>query len=180
MNQGQFNSMQRILITFLRCAIGWHFLYEGWSKLAAGDWSAQYFLEGATGPLAPFYRWLAANPAVMQLVDLLNMYGLVLIGLGLFLGIVARYAALCGALLLTLYYFAYPPFGTSLLYQSGENLFIVNKQFIEAGILLIFFFLKDRGYGIDELVRVLRSAAHPTPESGVTSASVCMTTETGP
>ena len=121
------NGIQRFFMTVLRLGIAWHFLYEGYSKLMAENWSAQGYLEDAAGPLAPAYRWLAANSEIMPVVDLLNMYGLLLIGAALFLGVLVRFSALCGALLLTLYYFAYPPFGSSLIYQSDGNLFLVNK-----------------------------------------------------
>ena len=44
----------------------------------------------------------------MHITDFLNVYGLILIGLALFIGLFSRVASLAGALLLTLYYFAYP------------------------------------------------------------------------
>ncbi|MEZ5071597.1 MAG: hypothetical protein R2751_11670 [Bacteroidales bacterium] len=46
-------------------------------------------------------------------MDVLNVGGLLAIGLALFLGCFLRLASLSGILLLLLYYFAHPPFGTS-------------------------------------------------------------------
>ena len=156
MNPSKSKSVPQFLITILRLGVGWHFLYEGFSKLKAESWTAQGYLEGSTGPLAPAYQWLASNAEVMQVVDLMNVYGLLLIGTALFLGVFVRFAAFCGAMLLTLYYFAYPPFGASLLYQNDGNLFIVNKLFIEAFVLLVFAFMKGGGYGIDNLFAFFR------------------------
>jgi hypothetical protein len=41
-----------IILTILRVAIGWHFLYEGLTKLFNPAWTAAGYLESATGPLA--------------------------------------------------------------------------------------------------------------------------------
>ena len=59
----------KILITVLRMAIGWHFLYEGVSKLIVKDWTAFSYLANSTGPFSGFYHWLASSGAVLQAVD---------------------------------------------------------------------------------------------------------------
>ena len=142
----------KVIITILRMTIGWHFLYEGFTKLIAENWSAESFLSNTFGFTSSFYQWLAASPIRMQVVDLLNIYGLIFIGLALFIGLCIRWASLGGIILLTLYYFAYPPFGMSLLAAQDDSVFIVNKIFIEAGMLTFIFFYKEKGYGIDELI----------------------------
>ncbi len=149
-------SWKDLLITILRVSIGWHFLYEGASKILAGDWTSEGFLLGSNSFLSGFYHLLASSPGMVQAVDILNMYGLFLIGLGLFFGILVRYAAIGGVVLLAMYYFAYPPFGKSLIMHSEGTLFIVNKIFIEAVILSLFVFLKNRGWGIERLREYLR------------------------
>jgi uncharacterized membrane protein YphA (DoxX/SURF4 family) len=106
---------KRIFVTILRVAIGWHFLYEGFSKLMIPDWSAHNYLVNSTSFMSGFYHALASSRVLVEVVDLLNIYGLILIGLALFLGVFIRYASVAGVLLLMLYYFAYPPFGVSLL-----------------------------------------------------------------
>jgi uncharacterized membrane protein YphA (DoxX/SURF4 family) len=136
------------ITTLLRVTIGWHFLYEGLSKLFQADWTATGYLSNAMGPFSGFYHWLGSSPALMNVIDILNIYGLILIGLGLFLGLAIRIASISGILLLTLYYFAYPPFGGTLIGTTEGNLYIVNRLFIEAAALLILLFFKDKGYGI--------------------------------
>ena len=81
-------------------------------------------------------RRTAAAVLKHTIVDFLNIYGLILIGLGLFFGVFIRASAIAGFCLLLLYYFAYPPFGTSLMMQSEGTLYIVNKVFIEAAYCL--------------------------------------------
>jgi uncharacterized membrane protein YphA (DoxX/SURF4 family) len=143
------------LMTILRIAIGWHFLYEGLSKIIAGNWSSEGYLLGASGFLSCFYHSIAASTSLLKIVDLLNMYGLVLIGIALFLSVMVRLASWAGVLLLALYYFAYPPFGSPLMDFSEGHLYIVNRLFIEAVALLIILFSKEHGYGIDNLLKTL-------------------------
>lgn len=139
---------KKLTITLFRVAIGWHFLYEGISKLLVPNWSAAGYLANATGPFAGFYQSLAASEALMKIIDPLNMAGLILIGLGLFLGLFIRLSSISGIVLLMLYYFAYPPFGGDLFGTAEGNLYIVNKNLIEALALLVIFLIKEKGYGI--------------------------------
>ncbi|MDR0749245.1 MAG: DoxX family membrane protein [Tannerellaceae bacterium] len=146
----------RVIITIIRMAIGWHFLYEGLTKLFADNWSAESFLSNTFGFTSGFYHWLASSPVSMQLIDLLNIYGLIFIGLALFIGLCIRWASLGGIALLLLYYFAYPPFGISLLGMHDGSVFIVNKIFVEAVMLVFILFYKEKGYGIDGLIRLYK------------------------
>lgn len=151
MNTRYWNSLnwKRYVVTTLRLMVGWHLLYEGLSKWIAENWTAAEYLAGATGFMAGFYHTLASSASLMVAVDFLNIYGLLLIGFALFIGIAVRKAASAGIVLLMLYYFAYPPFGASYMMQPEGNLFIVNKILIEAVILLVFIVLRDQGYGLD-------------------------------
>ncbi len=148
---------QRLFITILRVAIGWHFLYEGISKILQGNWTASGFLLNTSGFLSGFFHWIANSPVLLNISDILNMYGLLLIGLALFIGLFSRVAALSGALLLTLYYFAYPPFGNPLMNSSDGHLFIVDRLFIEASALIFLFFYREKGYSIDSLISIVRN-----------------------
>jgi uncharacterized membrane protein YphA (DoxX/SURF4 family) len=153
-NQKNYN---RIIITNIRVAIGWHFLYEGASKILQGNWTASSFLLNTSGFFSGFYHWIAGSPAILKTTDLLNMYGLLFIGLALFIGLFSRFASLCGALLLTLYYFAYPPYGNPMLNAAEGHLYIVDKLFIETAVLLFLFFYPEKGYSIDSFLIWYRS-----------------------
>jgi uncharacterized membrane protein YphA (DoxX/SURF4 family) len=146
------HGLKRVILTVVRVAIGWHFLYEGLSKLFMEDWSAQSYLANATGFLSGFYHWLAGGETLVRVVDFLNVYGLILIGLALFIGLLIRFASVAGIVLLVLYYFAYPPFGTSLFGATEGHFYIVNRNFIETFLLLWFVFSREAGYGIDLLL----------------------------
>jgi uncharacterized membrane protein YphA (DoxX/SURF4 family) len=150
-------------MTVLRIATGWHFLYEGLAKLFAEQWTSEGFLNGTHGRFSGWYHWLAASPVRLDVVDFLNITGLIVIGLALFIGLFSRWAALSGSLLLALYYFAYPPFGISLLQATDESVYVVNRLFVEATALLFLFFCKETGYGLDELRKSFRNAEKQVP-----------------
>ncbi|MDR3269137.1 MAG: DoxX family protein [Tannerella sp.] len=145
----------KLFITILRIAIGWHFLYEGLIKLVTPDWTSGDYLNSARGFLSGFFHWLAASPVRLEVVDVMNMAGLVLVGLSLFVGLLSRWSSLCGVFLLVLYYFAHPPFGISLLLDAHDgSVFVVDKLFVEMAALGLLAFCKEKGYGLDGLVRI--------------------------
>lgn len=127
-----------LVMTSLRVLIGWHFLYEGLVKVLAEKWTAADYLAAARGPLADFYHSLAADPATLQLVDLLNVWGLTLLGVALILGVFTRISCLLGAVLLAFYYLAYPPFaGLDFGVPAEGRYLIVNKTLVELAALLL-------------------------------------------
>ncbi len=140
--------MKKLFITVFRVAIGWHFLYEGISKLVVENWSATGYLSSSTGPFSGFYQWMGNSESLMNVIDPVNIAALILIGLGLFIGLAIRISSISGILLLMLYYFAHPPFGGSLMSGIEGNLYLVNKNMIEALALLVLVFLNDKGYGL--------------------------------
>jgi len=154
----KFNQIdwKKFFFSVLRMAIGWHFLFEGVSKLVIPNWSSYSYLANSTGPFSWFYQMMVSSPEILKVIDILNIYGLILIGLGLFIGIFSRLAALAGTFLLALYYFAYPPFGASLFSVGEGHLFIVDKIFIEAGVLIFIVFYKEKGFGIDSLIEIIK------------------------
>ena len=129
---------QSSLLVTLRILIGWHLLYEGIIKLINPQWSAYAFLEGSEGLLAGIAGWITSNQGVLSSVDFLNTWGLISIGLGLILGFFTRTAAFAGAALIGLYYLFNPPFiGIETSTPMEGNYLIVNKNLIEAVMLLL-------------------------------------------
>src|SRR4030042_2280519 len=109
-NTTQLALSQQWGLIILRIIIGWHLLYEGIDKLMDPGWSAENFLTNTRGLLSGIFHAMASDPTVLDVVNFLNVWGLVLIGSGLFLGIFARTAVYAGILMLFFYYIAYPPF----------------------------------------------------------------------
>jgi len=124
--------LQRTVLFILRVAIGWHFLYEGLVKLLSPDWNSAAYLAESRWILSGVFRWIAVHPTALKVVDFLNIWGLILIGLGLLLGVFTRAASIAGMLLLALYYIARPPFvGISSSPMAEGNYLIVDKNLVE-------------------------------------------------
>lgn len=100
MSRATHAGMFGIAFVALRVVLGLQFFLSGFDKLS--DWSASAYLVKASGPFASWFQAMAGNP----LVDALNAWGMLLIGVALLLGLFVRPAALAGALLMLLFYFA--------------------------------------------------------------------------
>jgi uncharacterized membrane protein YphA (DoxX/SURF4 family) len=123
-----------ILVTGLRMVIGWHFLYEGLWKLVQGGWSAEGYLRTSQWIGSGVFHSIASTPWLLTVVNQLNIWGLIFIGLALLLGFCVRISAVSGILLLALYYMAQPPF----LAPSAEGHFLwIDRNVVEAVALLV-------------------------------------------
>jgi uncharacterized membrane protein YphA (DoxX/SURF4 family) len=151
--------MKSLFFFLLRITIGWHFLFEGLTKLFAQGWSSAGYLKGSYGFLSGFYHSLGNSAGLLPVIDFINIWGLILIGACLFLGIMIRISAASGILLLLLYYFAYPPFGAQSILMTQEGHFwIINRNLIEAMALGVLFFIPEKEYSIMNLFRLRKSA----------------------
>jgi uncharacterized membrane protein YphA (DoxX/SURF4 family) len=154
------------ILVVLRIAIGWHFLYEGLAKLFVPDWSSYNFLLNSRWIFSGFFHWIANTPALLKIVDFLNIWGLILIGLGLFLGMFTRVAAVAGIMLLSFYYMANPPLlGMDFGIPVEGHYLIVNKNLIELLALVFLLFVPSRLIpGVDRLWKQLTE--RPITRSG--------------
>lgn len=142
-------------MTIVRIVIGWHLLYEGISKLTKGNWSAAPYLSESRWIFSDVFHAIVNHPVLLNITDNLNMFGLSMIGLALILGIFTRVSAICGALLMFLYYIAYPPFlgYTQGVVVEGSYLW-VNRNLIEFAVLvLIAVFSSKEMFGLDRLYK---------------------------
>lgn len=161
-NSYQLNHFQQWGIIILRIIIGWHFLYEGIAKLAENNWSAKSYLLNTRSFLSDFFHAMASDPVVLEMVDFLNIWGLILIGLSLFLGLFARVAVYAGILLLSFYYIAYPPFqGYNFGVPQEGHYLLVDKTFIElVAMIVLAFFPKTLNTGLWNLLAKLKFPKH--------------------
>jgi len=134
----------------LRTVIGWHFLYEGYYKLAVPGWSrdgaplarwtsAGYF-KISPGPLGRLFQRLV-EAGWVGWIDNAVKISLLLIGLSLILGLFTK-AGCAGAIaLLTLFYLTSIPL-SGIQQPSSEGAYLlVNKMLVEgvaAFVLLTF------------------------------------------
>lgn len=158
------------LLTFLRILIGWHFLYEGITKVINPDWTSKFYLLGSKWVFAGFFHWIASSPEILKLVDFLNSWGLVLIGFSLFIGLFVRWSSLAGAVLLLLYFIAYPPIpGYTFGVIAEGNYQWVDKNLIELFVLITFVALPTQYFfGVDRWINRWKEEKPmaPIPKSG--------------
>jgi thiosulfate dehydrogenase (quinone) large subunit len=157
-----FGGLQQAALVTLRTLIGWHFLYEGYTKLLhpawgrAGvplaDWSSAGYLKAATGPLAGVFHALG-NSSWVGSLDAAVAWLLVAVGLSLMLGLFTQ-AGCVGALgLLAMFYVSAIPTGLPEARAEGTYL-IVNKNLIEAAaVLVLLSFRTGQIAGIDQYWR---------------------------
>lgn len=149
---GIYSNKQLFVLTFLRILIGWNFLYEGLIKIYTPGWTAKSYLLGAVGPFSSVFRSITTHEQLLRIVDLLNEWGLVIIGLCLFIGMFSKVAKMLGIFLLLFYYLAYPPFAVfgGSVHMEGSY-WVVNKNLIEmAAIAVLYLFPTSHITGIDK------------------------------
>jgi len=153
-------SIISFVLLALRTVIGWHFLYEGIVKIYSPSWSAYNYLINSKWIFAGFFNWMAETPGILKVVDLLNVWGLIVIGLLLLFGIFTRAAAIFGILLLSFYYLATPPFiGMDFGVPTEGHYLIVNKNLIELVTLILFLIIpSNKIYGLDRMWNLVKEA----------------------
>ncbi|MCK5470423.1 MAG: DoxX family membrane protein, partial [Cyclobacteriaceae bacterium] len=85
-----FSKTNMFIFALLRIAIGWHFLYEGVSKLFTPGWTSAEYLQMSSWIFAPFFHFISENQTLLGIVDFINIWGLIFVGVGLMLGILTR------------------------------------------------------------------------------------------
>ena len=142
----QLTSWQQVSLIALRTLIGWHFLYEGYYKVALpgwsadgkplGPWTSAGYLKAASGPFAPLAAWLVSSGAV-RWVDPAIKIALIAVGLSLMLGIATRIGCIAALALLSLFYLVAIPLSGSQVAGSEGAYLIVNKTLIEAAAIFV-------------------------------------------
>jgi len=155
MSRSVNSNWQSGLIVALRFLIGWHLLFEGVSKLVHPEWSSVAFLVESEWIFSGIANWITSNQGVLNVVDSMNTWGLIAIGLGLILGLFTRWAAIAGTVLLAMYYLFLPPFiGMGIAAFQEGNYLIVNKNLIEAVMLLLIAVSPAaKNFGLDALFK---------------------------
>lgn len=150
----KYSKTQLGWLVILRMAIGWHFLYEGLNKLINPNWSSVGFLLDSQGFLRSFFISLTSDPTLINIFDTITIWGLILIGLGLILGFLARPACIFGILLLLMFYLSHPPFvGFRYSVPSEGSYLIVNKNLIELfALAVLYVFPSSSIIGIDRFI----------------------------
>jgi thiosulfate dehydrogenase (quinone) large subunit len=157
MEEAKLSRSALIAITVLRVIVGWHFLYEGISKLTSPSWSAAGYMRVSRGPFAAFFKWIAGNPQMLDKANLITMYGLTIIGVLLILGLFTRIAAAGGIAFILLIYLCNPPFvGYFYTIPMEGSYLIVNKNLVELCALAVILLTRSGLFaGLDRILHDL-------------------------
>lgn len=149
-----YSKAQLFVLVSSRVLMGWYCLYEGMSKLMNPSWSAFAYLNDSQGCFAGFFHALASNPTSLSIVNFLNVYGLIAIGLGLILGLFTRLATWSGIILIFLYFLSHPALlQANYALPSGETALWVNKNLLLVALLCVLLvFPTGREIGLDRLL----------------------------
>ena len=125
-----------------RLCMGILFFYAGWVKLVDPEgWSAAGYLSGSTGFFAEWFQSLAGS----GFVDFLVIWGFLLIGVALILGVFVRPASFFGAVMMLLFYFAN--------FVSNAEYGLINEHIVTLFIFSLFFFGGfGHLWGLDSLI----------------------------
>ena len=157
---------QQVALVVLRTLIGWHFLYEGFTKVLTPAWSragapigrfsSAGYLHGSSGPFSDVFRSMA-DSSLLPWLDLVVAWGLVLVGLGLMLGLFTQLACAGAVAFLALFYLSWLP-TTGVRETGAEGAYLlVNKNLIEAAaVAVVLVFRTGRIAGLD----LLRAGGH--------------------
>ena len=159
MSNDTYSESQLTGLVILRILIGWHFLYEGISKIINPYWSSAAYLLDSKWILSSLAKTIVANSTLLSFVDLINMWGLTLVGISLLLGLFSKYGALVGMGFVLLYYLFAPPFIGLEYGKPGEGSYIiVNKNLIEAfALYVLYLFPSSQLIGMDRLINSSKS-----------------------
>jgi thiosulfate dehydrogenase [quinone] large subunit len=159
MKNDAYSESQLIGLVLLRILIGWHFLYEGISKLVNPYWSSAAYLLDSKWIFSSLAERIVANPTLLEVTDSVNMWGLTIVGLSLLLGFMSRYGAIAGLVFVLLYYIFAPPFIGLEYSKPGEGSYIiVNKNLIEAcALYVLYLFPTSQLIGLDRLISSIQS-----------------------
>jgi thiosulfate dehydrogenase [quinone] large subunit len=148
-----YSNLQRFWLVAFRLLVGWHFLYEGLVKVLNPKWTSLGYLMDSQGWFASLFRSLASNQDTLNVINFLNEWGLILIGISLILGCLTRLGCIGGILLLLLYYLSHPPFiGSEELFmmpREGSYLW-VDRNLIEiVALAVLYVFPTSKVFGLD-------------------------------
>jgi thiosulfate dehydrogenase [quinone] large subunit len=149
-------------IFFLRAVVGTGFLFAGLDKFfmwASGTpFTAAGFLKFATtgawlgsdpkavvNPTHPFWVSLAGNAGLMSVIDTMVVFGECAVGIALILGLATRFAGICGALMMGLFYVANWSFATGP----------INEQLMYGVVAGTIAFVGAGAYALDSVIEKL-------------------------
>lgn len=148
-----YSHPQLYALVALRTLIGWYFLYEGLIKFFNPNWTSFGYLKDSKGLFTFFFEFLTKHEWLMSIVDIINVYGLIAIGLFLILGFFARTASFGAIALLGMYYLSHPPLiaVNYMLPPEGSYLWVDKNLIMLCAVVVLILFPTSKRIGLDRL-----------------------------
>ena len=124
----------------IRLSLGFVFLWAGYEKIVTelgGKFATSGFLSHVSGPFAFVFTGMAGNPAVEYLL----VWGELLIGISLMLGVFTRVGAVSGALMTLLLYMSTLPAQAATFSGSYLDFLMSKNALVSYYIIYIFVFV---------------------------------------
>ena len=149
-----YSNFQLFSLVLLRVVIGWYFLYEGLAKVLTPGWTSYGFIMDSQGLFAVVFKSLGQNQTLMTFIDLINIYGLILIGLSLILGLFEKAGYIGAIILLALYYLSHPASinTTYLLPPEGSYMWINKNIVMLCAVIVLIVFPSAKRIGLDRFI----------------------------
>lgn len=145
-----YSNGQVLFLVALRMAIGWYILYQGMVKYFDPSWSAEGYLLSSKWILSGFFTAIAESPFWLGIVNFLNVYGQIAIGLGLILGLFTKVATISAIIMISMFYLAHPPLAR---FESPGVEVVINHLFIIVmALLVLLVFPTSKIVGLDRLL----------------------------
>lgn len=122
-------SLEKGLILYLRLTMAWTFLYAASHQVFVPDWTVVGFLSHTKTFHSLFSVF--TTPTMAPITTLLVEYGHLLIGLSLLTGLMVRWSAGAGIILMLIYWLAHMDWP----FIETTNNFIVDYHLVYAGVL---------------------------------------------
>ncbi|HBL33976.1 MAG TPA: DoxX subfamily [Porphyromonadaceae bacterium] len=150
----KYSKMRLFWLVLLRVLIGWYFLYEGTAKLFTPNWSASAYLLDSKGLFAPLFTLLAENPTLLSVTNFINIYGLILVGLSLILGLFNKLGYWGAIVFLILFYLSHPPMLNVeyLLPAEGSYLWVDKNLVMLGAVMVLSYFPTSHLIGFDRII----------------------------
>lgn len=137
-----YTKAQLTWLMVLRLFIGWHFMYEGMVKIMNPKWTSLPYLLDSKGPASSFFIKLTQDDSLMVMINFVNEWALLLVGLGLILGCLYRLSSVGGMILLAMYTLSHPSFvGASYMMPFEGSYLWIDKNMVEfaaLGLMCVF------------------------------------------
>lgn len=153
--KSSYSTAQLTAMVVLRLFIGWHFAYEGLAKILNPSWTSVPYLLDSKGFMSDFFIRMAGDPAMMNTVNVLNEWALLLIGLGLITGAFSKLSSIGAMILLVFYYLSHPSFiGAKYMMPFEGSYLWIDKNLVElAALAVLLAFPTSHIIGLDRYLK---------------------------